>query len=174
MQPMAELTAKVEVTLQPTAGMVLPLVNKMINLLGEDQDVDVGDTVMKGCTLVPSVIAGRKAVRDDMYYRWVTEMHSSELVPMKTAAGRKRAVRKCERFRKLAISTILHPAYKKWTFPGSERYDKEKVMNYVREEYLANWAPAATTGTVLEQGEGTTDKEGDGLTVSSFFCGSQN
>ncbi|KAK3258299.1 hypothetical protein CYMTET_32650 [Cymbomonas tetramitiformis] len=57
---------------------------------------------------------------------------------------------KSERLRKLAIYTVLDPRFNKFKFKGSENYDKEKVMHWVREEYMAHYAIPVTKARAAE------------------------
>ena len=104
----------------------------------------MGDTVVPAHKLSKPVRVGRQKVHDDLFERWVTEFQA-EPVEGATDAAVARATRKIERFRKLAISTVLDPRFNRFKFKGSENYDKAKVLQSVREEYLAHYAVPLTT-----------------------------
>ncbi|KAK3237808.1 hypothetical protein CYMTET_52142 [Cymbomonas tetramitiformis] len=129
--------------------MVLPLVNKVIIKLEDTMAVKVGDTVVPAHKLAKAVRAGRKKVHADLFQRWVTDLQA-EPVEGATVAAETRTARKTERLRKLAISTVLDPRFNKFKFKGSGNYDKEKVMQWVREEYMAHYVVPVTQKKAAE------------------------
>lgn len=118
------------------------MLTQVLGMLDERKDVMVKGVRVKGRDLLPAVKLGRKAMKDDMYRRWVTEPKEVAL-EQTTVAARKKTARKNERLRKFMVSTLLHPRYKQWEFKGSHLWSKEQAFTVFKEEFLANWAPAA-------------------------------
>jgi len=83
----------------------------------------IGQQWLAPAHIRPAVKAARSAFRDDLHDRYVTKMSE---------------VRKAE----LAISTLLDPHYKDYSFTGALSAERDWAINLFKSEFEVNWQPA--------------------------------
>lgn len=109
----------------PTLPMVLPTMYNLINDLRPDAplicDFQGEDTYqLLPCEMHPGVLKARNELHADLVARFITNLDLNAK-------------------RQYAISTLLHPAFKEYIFPGASDAEKTWAMRELRTEWRTHW-----------------------------------
>ena len=107
-----------------TISSVLPMVYRLLAELQASRSLylpwkPIGQQWLAPAHIRPAVKAARSAFRDDLHDRYVTKMSE---------------VRKAE----LAISTLLDPHYKDYSFTGALSAERDWAINLFKSEFEVN------------------------------------